>query len=74
MRRKTQQVGESTQIKRRWGMAVLTSNVVNMITEGQYRVNITIEGYYRVATGNKQKEVTNWRYDEAMSSKVEATS
>ena len=74
MWRKTQHVGESTQIKRRWGMAVLTSNVVNMITEGQYRVNITIEGYYRVATGNKQKEVTNWRYDEAMSSKVEATS
>ena len=74
MRRKIQEVGESTQIKRRWGMAVLTSNMVNMITEGQYMVNMTTEGYYRVATGNKQKEVTNWRYDEAMSSKVEATS
>ena len=48
MRRKIQEVGESTQIKRRWGMAVLTSNMVNMTTGGQYRV----------ATGNEQKEVT----------------
>ena len=57
-------------------MAVLTSNVVNMITKGQHMVNMTTEGSYRAATGNKQKEVTIWRYDKAMSckGKVEATS
>ena len=55
-------------------MAVLTSNVVNMITKGQHMVNMTTEGSYRAVNGNKQKEVTNWRHDKAMSCKVEATS
>ena len=73
MRRKTQKVGESTQTKRRWGMAALTSNVVEMITEGQYMVNMTTESQYRVATGNEQKEVTNWKYSKAVLSKMEAT-